>query len=189
MMTTCRTGRRLVGERIRRGQVTLPAFFAELARAPTPPQVVPGTAVYLFSTPDVAPSAMISNVRHNNVLHRQTVILSITTLETPRVPPAERAEVKHIGEGVHQVLLRYGFMEQPDVVVGLTEGDAASLAIDPATASFFLGAESLVVTNRHGMALWREHLFALLSRNAAPAVRSFGLPPDRTVTLGEQVLL
>ncbi len=189
MMTTWRTGRRLVGERIRRGQVTLPAFFAELERAPVPPQVVPGTAVYLFSTPDVAPSAMLSNVRHNNVLHRQTVILSITTLETPRVPPAERAEVKQLVEGVHQVLLRYGFMEQPDVVVGLTEGEAASLAIDPATASFFLGAESLVVTKRHGMALWREHLFALLSRNAAPAVRSFGLPPERTVTLGEQVLL
>ena len=189
MMTTWRTGRRLVGERIRRGQVTLPAFFAELEAAPAPPQVVPGTAVYLFSTPDVVPSAMLSNVRHNNVLHRQTVILSITTVETPRVPPAERAEVKHLGEGVDQVLLRYGFMEQPDVVVGLTEGDAARLGIDPTTASFFLGAESLVVTRRHGMALWREHLFALLSRNAAPAVRSFGLPPDRTVTLGEQVLL
>ena len=189
MMTTWRTGRRLLGERIRRGQVTLEMFFSSVAEAPERPQVVPGTAVYLFSTPDVAPSALLSNVRHNNVLHRQTVILSIKTDDTPRVLPARRAEVKHIADGVDQVILHYGFMEEPDVTKGLTEGAARRLAIDPSTASFFLGAESLIVSHQPGMALWREHLFALLSRNATPAGRSFGLPPDRTVTLGQQVLL
>jgi KUP system potassium uptake protein len=189
MMTTWRTGRRLVGDRIRHGQVTLEMFFASLRRAPEQPQIVPGTAVYLFSLPGVTPSALLSNVRHNNVLHRQTVILSIRTLETPRVLPAARSEVTHIADNVDQVVLRYGFMEQPDVMKGLTEGAAGRLGIDPSTASFFLGAESLVVTNAPGMTLWREHLFAVLSRNAAPAARSFNLPPERTVTLGQQVLL
>jgi KUP system potassium uptake protein len=107
----------------------------------------------------------------------------------PRVLPARRAVVSRIADGVDQVLLRYGFMEVPDVVQGLREGAAGRLGIDPMTASFFLGAEALVVTDRPGMARWREHLFAFLSRNATPAASAFGLPPERTVTLGQQVLL
>ncbi len=189
MMTTWRTGRSLLGERMRRGQVSLERFFASIARAPVKPQIVPGTAVYLFSTPDVTPSALLSNVRHNNVLHRQVIMLAIKTLEVPRVLPARRAVVTPIADGVSQVILHYGFMEEPQVLVGLTQGAAGKLGVDPATASFFLGAESLVVTRAPGMALWREHLFAALSRNATPAARSFGLPPERTVTLGQQVLL
>lgn len=189
MMTTWRTGRDLLAARMQRGQVSLRVFFDSLGRAPVQPQVVAGTAVYLFSTPDVTPSALLSNVRHNNAVHRQIVILSITTLQTPRVLPARRASVEHITDSVDKVVLSYGFMEQPDVIRGLTEGAAGKLGIDPETASFFLGAESLRVTKLPGMAQWREHLFALLSRNATPAARVFGLPAERTVTLGQEVLL
>ena len=189
MMTTWRTGRRLVGERIRRGQVPLTAFFESLDRSDHPPQVVEGNAVYLFSTPLMTPPALLTNVRHNNVLHARVLVLSIATLDVPRVLASRRAEVVHIRPGVDQVTLRYGFMEQPDVLRGLAQGRAGRLGIDPATASFFLGSESLVVSKEPGMALWREHLFAFFSRNATPAVRSFGLPPERTVTLGQEVVL
>jgi KUP system potassium uptake protein len=137
----------------------------------------------------MTPPALMANVRHNNALHSHVVILSITTLDVPRVLPARRAEVTPIGEGVTQVVLRYGFMEQPDVSRGLTEGAAGRLGIDPRTSSFFLGAEALVVTDQPSMAAWRDHLFAFLSKNATPAARSYGLPADRTVTLGQQVLL
>lgn len=107
----------------------------------------------------------------------------------PRVAADRRASVTDHGHGVSSVELNYGFMEEPDVCTGLTEGDAAGLGVDPDTATFFLGAESLIVTDRPGMAQWREHLFALMSRNATSAANYFGLPPDRTTTIGMRVEL
>jgi KUP system potassium uptake protein len=189
VMTTWHTGRRMVAERIRRNEIPLTRFLDDVTNASEPPRRVPGAAVYLFSTPGLTPPALIANVRHNHVLHEQVVVLSIVTDERPRVPPAERANIEQLGEGVYQVVLRYGFMEDPDVPTGVTEGDAAKLFVDVSRAAFFLGAEALVVSKRPGMARWREHLFAVLSRNATPAATYFGLPPDSTVTLGMQVEL
>jgi KUP system potassium uptake protein len=189
MMTTWRTGRRLLGERIRRGQIPLETFFRSLEQSRHAPQVLDGTAIYLFSTPRMTPPALLTNVRHNSALHRKVIVLSIVTEEVPRVLPAQRATVEPVRPGVDQVTLRYGFMEEPDVLQGLTEGAARRLAIEPSTASFFLGSESLVVSKRPGMAAWREHLFAFFSRNATPAARSFHLPSERTVTLGQEVEL
>lgn len=114
---------------------------------------------------------------------------SIATADVPRVAADRRASVTDHGHGVSSVELNYGFMEEPDVCTGLTEGDAAGLGVDPDTATFFLGAESLIVTDRPGMAQWREHLFALMSRNATSAANYFGLPPDRTTTIGMRVEL
>jgi KUP system potassium uptake protein len=189
MMTTWRTGRRLLGERIRRGQVPLETFFSSLEHSRHAPQVLDGTAIYLFSTPLMTPPALLTNVRHNNALHRQVIVLSILTEEVPRVLPAQRATVERVRPGVDQVTLRYGFMEEPDVLQGLTEGAARRLSIEPAATSFFLGSESLVVGKRPGMSTWRDHLFAFFSRNATPAARAFHLPSDRTVTLGQEVEL
>lgn len=99
--------------------------------------------MYLFSTPGLVPPALLANVRHNNVLHRQVIVLSIETALRPRVHPAERSTVTQVGAGVHQVVLRYGFVEDPDVPTGLGQGRAARLGIDPQVASYFLGAESI----------------------------------------------
>ncbi len=188
MMATWRTGRRLVGARIRAGQIPLGTFIASLAdRAEGPPARVHGTAVYLFSTPQMTPPALISNLRHNNVLHEHLVVASIRFADVPRVLPARRTEVVDLGLGVQHVTVHYGFMEDPCLPEALGEGPARNEHIDVDHATYFLGAESIKVTERPGMMIWREHLFRVLMRNAESAADYFGLPPERTVSLGMQV--
>lgn len=188
LLTTWRTGRRILGDRIRRAQLPLDAFLDQIHRDGAPIRV-PGTAVFMFSVAGMTPPALITNHRHNGVLHDQVVVASIATADVPRVAAGQRASVTDHGHGVSSVELHYGFMEEPDVCTGLTQGDAAALSVDVDQATFFLGAESLIVTDRPGMAQWREHLFALMSRNATSAANYFGLPPDRTTTLGMRVEL
>jgi KUP system potassium uptake protein len=189
LMTTWYTGRALVAQSIRRNDIGLQPYVEGVQRSKHPPVRVPGTAVYLFSTPGLTPPAMVANVRHNDVLHAQVVVLAIETALTPRVLPAKRSRVQHLGEGIHQVILRYGFLEDPDVPRGLAQGDAAKLAINSSTAAYFLGAESVSRDPNTGMATWREHLFVFLSRNATPAAAYFGLPADRTLTLARAVTI
>lgn len=188
LLTTWRTGRQILGDRIRGAQLPL-ADFLERVHRDEEPLRAPGTAVFMFSVADMTPPALIANHRHNGVLHEQVVVASITTDDVPRVRPERRTEVTDHGHGVCSLTLHYGFMQEPDVCRGLTEGEAARLNINPNEATFFLGAESLIVTDRPGMAMWREHLFALMSRNATSAANYFGLPPDRTTTLGTRVEL
>jgi KUP system potassium uptake protein len=186
LLTTWRTGRNILSERIRKARVALDDFWSGLDE---PPLRVPGTAVYLFSVHNAAPPALIANHRHNHVLHERVVVVAIQTADVPRVDPEDRAQVSDHGDGILSVVLRYGFMEEPDVRGGLGEGEAASLGIDPSDVDFFLGSEQLVVTARPGMVGWREHLFAFMSRNATTAANYFGLPPDRTTIVGMRVEL
>jgi len=187
LMTTWRTGRGLVGERVSGGRVPLDTFVENLATDAASPQRVPGTAVYLFSHPGMTPPALMANVRHNNAMHDQVVVLSIVTGETPKVSPESRAELRDLGAGVHQLCLHYGFMETPDVPGALRQEASNGLPVEVRDAAFILGAEWLAVTDRPGMAQWRERLFAVMSRNATPAGRYFGLPQDRTVILAQRV--
>jgi KUP system potassium uptake protein len=189
LMTTWRTGRRLVAERSRRNDVPLRQLMSGVGRSPDLSQRVPGTAVYLFSTPGLAPPALVANLRHNKALHEHVIILSVVTAAEPRVLPARRATVEEVGQGVHQVVLHYGFMEEPDVPLGMCQGSAHHLAIDPAHVTYVLGTEVLRVTEREGMAMWREHLFATISRNATPAAVYFNLPLSQTITLGTAIEL
>ncbi|MFP3899369.1 MAG: potassium transporter Kup [Acidimicrobiia bacterium] len=192
LLTTWRTGRRLLGERIRGGGQPLESFLADLfaeRRGAEPVSRVPGTAAFLSSTPALVPPALAANVRYNRVLHATVLTVSVVTDEVPRVPPADRAEVRDLGHGVHQVVLHYGFMEDPDVPTGLTEGAARPLRVRADATTYFLGAESLLVTRRPGMVRWREHLFALMSRNATNAADYFSLPPEATVTVGMRIEL
>jgi KUP system potassium uptake protein len=186
LLTTWQTGRSILGERIGRAQLPLDTFLHSLFEAGGPTRV-PGTAVFLFSVPGMAPPALLANLRHNDVLHEQVAIVAIITDDVPRVLPARRAQVLDHGHGVFQVVLHFGFMEEPNVPRGLTQGRASKLGVDPMLTSYFLGSESLVVTKRPGMAVWREHVFAFMSRNATSAANYFGLPPDQTTTVGMQV--
>lgn len=185
LMTTWKTGRRLVAERTARAQVPLQTFLDEAVAGGV--NRVPGTAVFLFSTPGAAPPAMIANARHYGVLHERMVIITILTSRHARVEPSERCEVTNLGHGVDQLLISYGFLEQPDIVTALGEGQAAALQVDPETATFFLGAENLRATSAPGMANWRERLFLWMHRNATKAANYFGLPTNRTIEIGVQV--
>jgi KUP system potassium uptake protein len=200
-MTTWHRGRAILRERLQVGQIPLDTFLTASADLPR----VPGTAVYLYSQPGITPPALIKNARHNLVIHEQLIILSVITEEVPHVPAAERSVVRpvpvHAAYGhdarpsppppgrVRQVELHYGFMEAPDVDDGLTEGDAAHLGVGEGQTTYFVGSENLVATDRPGMAMWRERLFAAMSRNATPAARWFNLPNDDVMAVGATVEL
>ena len=187
LMTTWRTGRRLVGERIHRGEITLPALMEQVG--PSQVSRVPGVAIFLFSMAGIAPPALIANLRYNKVLHDRTYILSIKMHDVPRVEPAHRSTITDLGYGVKQIVLNYGFMEEPNVRLGLTEGDVAELGIRVDDATYYLGTESLHITKLPGMAPWRERIFAFMARNASKAANFFNLPSNRTVEIGLQVEL
>jgi KUP system potassium uptake protein len=188
LLTTWRTGRQILGDRLRRGQLHLGTFLNSVFRAGGPTRVR-GTAVFLSSMPDTVPPALLANFRHNEVLHERVIVLAVATEHVPRVLPAERSTVTDHGNGVWSVVLHYGFMEDPDVPRGLSEGRASKLRVHADQTTYFIGSESLVVTDRPGMARWREHLFRLMSRNATTASDYFRLPSEDTMTVGRQVEL
>ena len=184
-MTTWRRGRQLVAERIKRGDRPIPDVLNRLDRV----ERVEGTAVFLFKDLGMAPPALISNMRHNRVVHETTIIVSVTTADVPRVDPADRCESETVAPGVHQVLLRYGFMEEPNVPVALEGCTGRGFRFKPDEATYFIGRESVVAGKAPGMDPLRERLFVLLNRGAGSASRFFNLPPDRVFEVGSQVEL
>jgi len=150
---------------------------------------VPGVAVFLSSNPVGTPPALRHNVAHNKVLHELVVIVCVQTAEIPYVAVADRIDVEEIGEGFWRLILRYGFMEEPDVPEALASVSHPGLRALEGQVSYFLGRETLVSTAAPGMARWRERLFALMSRNAQTAMAFFKLPPERVVEVGVQVEL
>jgi KUP system potassium uptake protein len=184
-MTTWRTGRRLLAERIRRGEVPIDDFLAELD--PSDVTRVPGTAVFLFKGSGAAPPALITNTRHNHVVHERVVLLSVLTSDAPYVDDDHRGEIVDFGQGFFQVTLHYGFMQEPDVESGLMGLNDERLPMSEGSLTFFLGRETVIAAPIHGMADWRERLFALQLRTAASAARFFRLPTDRVVEVGSQV--
>jgi KUP system potassium uptake protein len=187
LMTTWKTGRRIVAQRMTERAIPLSDFLARVRAEP--PARVPGTSVFMTAQPKGTPPALAHNLRYNKVLHRHVVILMVTTRPTPHVPEEDRYAVKVHGEGLSELTLCYGFMEDPDVPAALLEACAKGLVIDDADVTYFLGRETLIATNAPGMALWRERLFVLIARNAVRATAFFRLPPERVVELGVQVEL
>ncbi|HEY8059253.1 MAG TPA: KUP/HAK/KT family potassium transporter, partial [Acidimicrobiales bacterium] len=187
VLSTWRTGRRLVGERLLRGGMDM-AHFIESLHA-HPPTRTRGAAAYLYSGRGVTPPALIAALRHTHVLPETVLVVAIVTAEIPRVPPDRRAEVTDLGDGFHQVVLHFGFIESPEVPTALAGRALNHLGIDLSSISYVLGAESLRVTARPGMVRWREHLFAALSRNSTSAADYFCLPFDQTLVLGITVEL
>ena len=185
LMTTWRTGRVLVGKRLRQGELPLATFIKSLGKR----QVVrvPGTAVFMYSRPGSTPPALLANLFHNRILHTNVVILSVRTMDVPRVPPADREELIDHGQGFFSVRLRFGFMEEPDVPVALGHVLSSKVSFDPLHTSYFLGKESIHPSPGDGMAVWRERIFALMHRNSTGAATFFSLPPERTIELGRQV--
>jgi KUP system potassium uptake protein len=187
VMTTWKRGRLILEERL--AQVVLPAeLFLNDVRAKCPTRV-PGTSVFMYSDPDATPPALLHNLKHNKVLHERVVFLVVETEEVPHVPDEERATMEDLGVGFYRVMVRYGFMQEPNVPLALSHLNSDGVEFKPLETSYFLGKETLIPTNKPGMALWRERLFAVMHRNARPATSFFCLPPNRVVELGAQIEL
>ncbi len=186
LLTTWKTGRRLVYERSGRGRQPLDRVIASLAESRT--ARVPGTAVYLSPNPGEVPPAFLANLRFNTVVHEDVVFLTVQTTDTPLVHRAERDEIEsNINGDFHHVTLRYGFMEQPDIPRDLSTIRHPKVSFDPDHTFYFLAKESLRVTELPGMAKWREQLFRVLHANATSAADYFNLPRSRTVEIGVPV--
>jgi KUP system potassium uptake protein len=185
MMTTWKTGRASLWAFVRAAALPLQAFLDDLAAMKL--HRVKGTAVFMSSSPDVTPPVLLHHVKHNKVLHEQVVLLSIQGERVPEVPVSRRVEVLDKGQGVFQVIARYGFMQTPNVPSLMEECKKHGVRYEINATSYYLGRETLLTTGKSGMWRWRKALFAFLSRNARPATAYFGLPPNRVVELGMQV--
>lgn len=181
-----RRGREILAERLQEGVGSLDLFLAGIVA--TPPVRVSGTAVFMTGGHTGTPPMLPHHLAHNQVLHEQVVPLTVITEEFPRVPAAERVEIIRLPQGFARVILHYGYMQSPNVPVALRECETIGLLIDMERTTFYLGRETLIPTREiKGMALWREKLFALMSRNSLQATTFFNIPPERVVELGQQL--
>ncbi|HYK41052.1 MAG TPA: potassium transporter Kup [Thermoanaerobaculia bacterium] len=185
LLTTWRRGREILDARLRSEILPIDIFMADVGKGKVPR--VQGTAIYMSRTSEGVPPTLLHNLKHNKVLHRQIVFLTVTTAEQPHVPPAERLDVEGLGFGIFRVVALYGFMEDAHVPEMLGTIQFPGLDFPPNDTSFFLGKETIFATKRPGMAIWRERIFAVMSRNARSATLFFKLPPNRVVELGAQI--
>lgn len=187
LMITWKQGREILGQRLAASTMPFREFAVQIKE--DKPVRVPGTAVYMYSNPSGTPPALIQNLAHNKVVHERVIFLSVQTEDMPRVPLAQRIDVRTLQNGFIRVILHYGYRQSPNVPRDLTLLREHGLNLDPATVSYFLGRERLLASQEPGMAIWREKLFALMSRNARNATDFFGLPPEKVVELGSQIEL
>ena len=184
VLTTWATGRALLRKRLAEATLPLSVFIKSTARSL---HRVRGTSVFMTSSAESLPSALLHNIKHNQVLHERVVILTVLIEEVPHFPPEKRAEVRREGEGFNRVALRYGFMDEIDVPGDLANANLAGGPFNLMTTSFFLGRQKLIASKRPGMALWREGLFAWMTKNSESAMEFFKLPTNRVVELGSQL--
>jgi KUP system potassium uptake protein len=185
MMTTWKTGRRILAQRLAEGAMPLDEFLEKVVQ--TAPLRVPGTAVFMTAQPGGTPPALAHNLRYNKVLHEKVAVLMVVTEPVPHVPIEQRVRIRTLARNVYHVVVRYGFMEDPNVTDALALAQANGLDVDTDDVTYFLGRETIIVTARQGMAEWREKLFVVMARNAVAPTSFFRLPPERVVELGVQV--
>jgi KUP system potassium uptake protein len=187
LLTTWKRGRDILNERIRSDTMPLALFIQSMFH--DPPPRVSGTAVFMTTWIDGVPRALLHNLLHNKVLHDRVLLMKVDTADVPYVPEAERLQLTELDFGFHQLRIRYGFKDEPDIPAELARCKELGMRFDIMETSFFLGRESLVSRVGSGMARWREKLFIVLFRNAGSAADYFKIPPNRVVELGTQVEL
>jgi KUP system potassium uptake protein len=185
VMYTWRRGSHLLFAKTRRQEMPLGALIATLEKKP--PTRVPGTAVFLTSDPVSAPTALLHSLKHYKVLHEKNVVLTLETAPTPRVDVAERVHIENIGETFSRVILRFGFMETPNVPKALAIARKHGWTFDIMSTSFFLSRRSLRPAADSGMPRWQDRLFFSLARSANDATDYFQIPTGRVVEVGTQV--
>jgi KUP system potassium uptake protein len=191
IMTTWKSGRRLLAQQLSASKLPIELFISDVGRRHREGRMprVPGTAVVMASQTGGTPPVLLHHFKHNQVLHEKVVLLTIYTEGVPEIPEARRVEVRELGEGFWEVVAHCGFMESPNVPRILLRSAEYGLTLEPGSASYFLGRETVLPTGRTRMMKWRKQLFVYLSRNARPANAFFRIPPNRVVELGAQVEL
>jgi KUP system potassium uptake protein len=187
LMTSWKRGRDLLLARWKQDSLPLSSFLARLPQSRT--LRVPGMAVFLTGNPDYVPTALLHNLKHNKVLHERVLFVTVLNVDRPEVGRDRRTEVEELVPGVHRVVLRYGFMESPNIPRALEDLKRFGVAFDPMQVSYFLGREVMVPAMAPKMPLWRLWLFLVMARNAVPATEFFRIPSDRVVELGVRVAI
>jgi len=186
LMTSWKQGRDLLLARWKQDSMPIAPFLARLPQSRT--IRVPGMAVFLTGNPDYVPTSLLHNLKHNKVLHQNVLFVTVQNVDEPEVPSERRTEVAELAPGTHRVILRYGFMESPNIPRELEELDG-SVQFDPMQASYFLGRDVLVPGMEPRLSWWRRKLFLVMARNAVPATEFFRIPSDRVVELGVRIAI
>ncbi|WP_223861381.1 potassium transporter Kup [Geminicoccus harenae] len=186
MLRTWVQGRRVLAD-LRTQQSMGIELFIRSVTASSRCQRVAGTAVVLCSDVSIVPNTLLHNLKHNHVLHEQVVLLNVRTDDVPRVPLEQGVSVRHLGDGFWSMVVRFGFMDQPDIQAVLRAAAGAGLTVDPARASYFLGRETLVPSTRDYLHPIQERLFISMSATATDPTAYFNLPPDRVIEVGTQI--
>ena len=187
LMLTWDKGRRILAAQLRKTMPPVHQLIVDLSSHP--PNKIEGDAVFLTSTPHVAPMSLVKNVKHNKVLHSRTVLMNFRVEDVPRVPNLEKIQTEKLGGGFYRILAHYGFMEEPRLDSVLSLAKEKGLDLDPETTDFFIGRENLFFDGTSGMARWRSGLFIFMSRNAADATSFFSLPVDRVIEVGVRLAI
>ena len=185
IITTWRRGTRILAQKTRRTEIPLDTLIKSLEKKP--PHIVPGTAVFLTSHPDFAPTALLHNLKHNKVLHEHNVILTVVTTDTPRISDDDRVRISHVTPRFSRVSLRYGFMETPNVPRALAIARKLGWTFDIMATSFFLSRRAIKPGAKSAMPLWQDRLFIALAKAASDATDFFQIPTGRVVEVGTQV--
>jgi KUP system potassium uptake protein len=184
LLMTWKKGRKLLFNRMAAEAMPMEMFLESLSPSVTR---VPGTAIFMSGTTEGVPHAMLHNLKHNKVVHERVVFLTVVTEEVPHVLDEDRIEVHHLSRRFYRMQMRYGYMDETNVPADLEALAPSNFEINNMEISYFLGRETLIPSRRPGMALWREGLFAWMSRSATSAMDFFKLPADRVVEVGTQV--
>jgi KUP system potassium uptake protein len=187
LLTTWKRGRELLHDRLAADALQLKPFIEDMAGSGI--ERVPGTAIFLTPDPDAVPHALLHSLKHFKTLHEQVVILSVSVFDVPYVPDIDRVEVRQLAGNFAQVVVQYGYKDEPDIPAALALCAEAGLPIEMMDASFFLGRETLIPKLKSDMAYWRELLFVAMFRNAGSATAYFRIPSNRVVELGAQIVL
>jgi KUP system potassium uptake protein len=185
VMTTWRSGRRVLQRERERDALPLEAFISTLK--PERPARVPGTAVFMTANVAVVPNALLHNLKHNKVLHERVVLMTVQTEDIPSVAEEQRLEVHHLDQNIHTIRVRYGFMDHPNIPRALAQCRAMQFHFNLLETSFFVGREKIVPSERSRQWLWRRKLFVALSNSMLDATEFFRIPTNRVIELGGQI--
>jgi len=187
LMTTWRRGRQLLAGQLRSSTLTLPEF-QETVKVSSPSRVT-GQAIFMTGNPDVAPAALVNNLKHNKILHSEIALLHFITEDIPRVPMEKKVSVDKLGSGFYKIVARFGFMEDHNIGTVLALILAHGLNFTMEKISFFLGRERIVLGKKSRMSPWRTRLFAIMSRNAQEASTYYNIPADQVIEVGVRLEL
>ncbi len=185
VLTTWRRGRKLVNEEMASSSMPIESFIEftnDVHR-------VSGTAVFMTSSPDGVPSALLHNLKHNQILHERVVLMTIKTADKPFVKISKQVETQDLGKNFSRIIVTYGFMQNPDVPRALKLCEAHGMTFDMMSTTFYLARESVVPAAKSSFTFWRAHIFRLMSKNATSATDFFKIPANRVVELGTQIAI